>query len=335
MSERVLVTGGCGFIGSNLVHRLHQKGYEVVVVDDMSNGNLEFLDGLPFRTVPHQMVPGYEESEAYGEDKVLVVTGDFACDWVLNRLRSGYFNGVFHLAANPRVEYSVKYPVETHETNVFKSVALFQAAAKGNAKVIFSSSCAVYGDAKSIPTYESSQPDPNSPYGLQKLECEKYLQLFSKLYGLRSYSLRYFNVYGPRQLGGSPYSTAVSAWAHAAYYEMPLRSDGDGTQTRDMVFVEDVVDVNIKAYESRIDFGRYPINVGTGKSISNNEILAHFKVYFDPKIVNAPWRPGDVMHTQAGNDVLRMLMGKGYEFTDFKDGLKKTLSWWDTIMCAS
>ena len=130
------------------------------------------------------------------------------------RVREGYYDVVFHLAANPRVEYSVDNPTETTEQNVLKTVGLFEVAAKSNTRVIFSSSASVYGDADELPTTEGSRKVQNSPYGLQKFVGERFGELFSRLYDLDIVSLRYFNVYGPRQYGDSPYSTAVCAWCN-------------------------------------------------------------------------------------------------------------------------
>ena len=333
MSKKVLVTGGCGFIGSNLVHSLHEYGFDVTVVDDLSTGDLGNLIELPIRVVTGDTLPIYEASEAAASDsdKVLVVTSDFAVDQILQNIRSGSYDVIMHLAANPRVEYSVNYPVETHEANVFKTVALFKAAADSNSRVVFSSSCAVYGDAKTIPTPESEVKNPNSPYGLQKLQCEEYATLFNKLYEMDIVCLRYFNVYGPRQLGGSAYSTAVSAWCNAVHNNSPLRSDGDGTQTRDMVYVGDVVKANILAAIREERFNAEAINIATGSSISNNQIIDNFLSRFPGiQVVHAPERPGDVKHTLSDITLMRHVLGLT-ETTSFELGLEETLRWWSSV----
>tara|TARA_R100000808_G_C2155555_1_gene168664 strand:+ start:18370 stop:19380 length:1011 start_codon:yes stop_codon:yes gene_type:complete len=329
---KCLVTGGCGFIGSNLVLGLHKKGWSVDVVDDMSNGYLDFLDSVKPRTVHADLLHLYEEEH---EDKheinptqVLVITGDFAHDNVLNRVKSGIYDYVFHMAALPRVEHSVDDPVATTETNLFKTIALFQVSVGNTRRVIFSSSSSVYGDAQIFPTPETMEKDPQSPYALQKLCGEYFAELFHKLYGMKIVSLRYFNVYGPHQYGDSPYSTAIGAWCHATKNNLPLRSDGDGTQVRDMVFVDDVVNANILAATTKDDVCGNVFNVGYGESCSNNEILEIFKNKFnDIKIKHAPWRPGDVMKTLADTSLAQEKLGYTPQ-TNLAAGLEKTFAWW-------
>ncbi len=329
--SRVLVTGGCGFIGSNLVHRLVEMNWSVDVVDDLSNGLIENLEGIDKRIVTTDTLHLYEDQfEEEDEKDTVVICGDFAHENILQRILDNSYDFVFHLAANPRVEFSVQYPQVTTEINVLKTVELFKACADSDvSRVIFSSSSAIYGNVQNLPTRESETCSPESPYGLQKLQGEQYAALFAKLYGLDVVSLRYFNVYGPRQLGGSPYSTAISAWCDAIYNEKPLRSDGDGTQSRDMVFVGDVVQANICAALTENNVAGNGYNVGSSNSITNNEILEKLSENFeDVEVVKAPWRPGDVMHTLA--DITRARQDLEYdpEYT-FDEGLEKTLSWWD------
>ena len=171
--RKALVTGGCGFIGSNLVHKLVCEGWQVDVVDDMSSGQLEFMDGLDIRVILADTLHMYEhqaESER-PKERTLVIQGDFVHDNVLNRVQSNKYDVIFHLAANPRVEYSVQNPITTTETNLFKTVGLLSAAVGNVNKVVFSSSSAVYGDQEDFPTREDAPKNPNSPYGLQKLQC--------------------------------------------------------------------------------------------------------------------------------------------------------------------
>lgn len=326
---RALVTGGCGFIGSNLVHALCDEGWKVDVVDDLSNGSPMFLEGLNARYIPN--IPlAMSRLEKEEKDQVKVFTMDFASHDVLQRVLKGTYDIVFHLAANPRVEYSVENPTLTTEVNLYKTVALMECAAKSSVKrFVFSSTCAVYGDATTLPTLENAEISPNSPYGLQKYSVERFAQLLSKTHGLDSICLRYFNVYGPRQLGGSPYSTAITAWTHNAFHNMPLRSDGDGTQTRDLVYVGDVVRANVLAAKSSKTFAGNCVNIATGKSISNLDLIEKFRGRFNDIEVNtAPWRPGDVMHTLAGVSFARSLLGFESE-TGIDEGLQKTWSWWE------
>jgi nucleoside-diphosphate-sugar epimerase len=303
---RALVTGAAGFIGSNLFNRLHSAGWSVTGVDDMSNGHAEFISA---------------------KDPRLMIS-DFSAPDVLDMIKRGEFDYVFHLAAVPRVAFSVERPFESNDINVSRTLRLLEAC-RGNIKrFIFSSSSAVYGEVDQLPTKEGSEKRFKSPYGLQKLIIENYLSLFYELYGLESISLRYSNVYGRNQLGDSPYSTAVSAWLTAIFTGRSLRSDGDGTQTRDMVHVDDVVDANIQSAIRIGKTGSAVLNIGRGESISNNEILDMLKSVFDKlDIVNAPKRQGDVMHTLL--DVSEAGRFIAYQpKIDFSVGLDDTIDWY-------
>jgi UDP-glucose 4-epimerase len=329
--KRALVTGGCGFVGSNLVHRLIYEGWKVDIVDDMSNGHLDFLDGLDIRVVLADTLHLYENQAETDRSKTrtLVVQGDFVHESLLNRIRSGVYNVVFHLAANPRVEYSVEKPTATAETNLFKTIALFTSAVGNVDRLVFSSSSAVYGEQKSLPTGERSPKNPSSPYGLQKLQCEQHASMFSKLYNLDIVCLRYFNVYGPRQMGNSPYSTAVSAWSNKVYSNERLRSDGDGEQTRDLVFVDDVAEANILAANNNRKFTGDCFNIASGMSYSNNQVLDMFRARFgDIKVNKAPWRSGDVMHTKASVETAEFTLGFKAK-TSLNEGLRQTWHWWN------
>lgn len=327
---KALVTGGCGFIGSNLVHRLSEDGWNIDIVDDLSNGFPGFLQGLKVRFVPNVAIA--EKTLDDSRETINIFTMDFAHEDILSYVRQGKYDYIFHLAANPRVEYSVNNPTETTENNLLKTVGLFECAAKAGVKrVIFSSTCAVYGDAEDIPTREESKIQPNSPYGLQKYTAEMFAQMLSKTHNLESVCLRYFNVYGPRQFGGSPYSTAITAWSHNCFSGSSLRSDGDGTQSRDLIFVDDVVEANVKAALSDCKFHGSVYNIATGKSVTNNQILDLFRSQFGKiDVVDAPWRPGDVMHTLADTQKASTDLEFTSE-TDLVDGLQKTWRWWESV----
>jgi len=186
----------------------------------------------------------------------------------------------------------------------------------------------VYGDAIEIPTPENCEKAPQSPYGLQKWMVEEFLKMSSNLYGTDAVCLRYFNVYGPMQLGDSPYSTAISSWCNRVKRCEPLRSDGDGEQTRDMVFVTDVVRANILAATREERFAGEVINIGTGKSVSNNQILQLFKKKFkDIEINHAPARQGDIRDTQALNSKAKHLLAWVPQ-VGLEEGLKLTWEWW-------
>ena len=309
MKTNVLVTGGSGFIGSNLSRALAGL-VNVTIVDDLSSGDTSLISDI--------------------SHKVEFIQGDFASRDILSRVESGEFSVVFHLAAVPRVGYSVEEPYETTVCNVSKTVALMQSCIRSKKKprFIFSSSSAVYGDTDQLPTPVTATKQPLSPYAWQKSCIEDLLVTFHKLYGLDCISLRYFNVFGPGQYGDSAYSTAISAWCHAVKNKKPLRKDGTGEQSRDMCYVDNVVSSNMLAMNSSQCFNGIKLNVACGDRVSNNEILSFFNSRFsDIQIKNAPFRQGDVMHTQADISLTEKVLG--YSPTvKFWDGLEKTLQWW-------
>lgn len=326
---RALVTGGCGFIGSNLVHKLFKLGWTVDVVDDLSNGYIDHLDSLTVRTVTGPLSKFYNRSNDPKNPDVLVITDDFCSVEMAHRIISGNYDVIFHLAANPRVEFTVQNPVLTTEENLFKTIKLMGHSIKNVKRFVMASTSAIYGDPMgNLPTSESNTPNPSSPYAVQKLSCEQFGKIFSSLYDLDTVFLRMFNVYGPRQFGDSPYSTAVSAWCDKIKNNEPLRSDGDGEQTRDMVYVDDVVNAFIAAATRNEDFKGSCLNVGTGFRLSNNEILSILKSKYPHIEVNhAPTRPGDVRDTQADMSTVERELGWIPEH-DFSHGLEKTLKWW-------
>ena len=330
-NKRVLVTGGAGFIGSHVVRELVSHDYIVDVVDDMSNGSLDALEGVSFRVVPADLVKNFEIKHPESQraaGSVLVIEGDFAHREILNRSKSGLYDVIFHLAAMPRVGYSVEYPFESNDLNVTRTLALLDAIRGGNTRFVFSSSSAIYGEIDQLPTTEFSPSNPQSPYGLQKRMIEDYLTLFGRLYQQKSVCLRYFNVYGPGQDGVSPYSTAVAAWCSALRDGRALRSDGDGYQTRDLVFVKDVARANRIAAESQHDFRGHAFNVGSGNSLSNNEVLDLLRLKFPTlEVQSAPARPGDVSDTLADVSVAKSVLGWEPQVR-FEEGLKMTLTWW-------
>jgi len=306
---KALVTGGAGFIGSNLANTLHSMGWNVEIVDDMSNGHVQFLH-VDLRSSRLCM-------------------DDFTCPEILSKIENKEYDYVFHLAANPRVSYSLEKPVETHEVNVLKTLRLADAC-KGNVKrFVFAASSSSYGDAKFLPTTEECPDDPRSPYALQKAIVEKYLKLYSEIYGLDSICLRFFNVFGPNQLGDSPYSTAISAWLTAIKRGKSMRSDGDGSQSRDMCYVDNVVDCLIKSALIEGKLNAEILNVGVGEVVTNAVILKYLmRRYPQATSHNAPWRPGDVMHTKA--DITKAKNLVGYEpKVNVWQGLDMTVDWYE------
>jgi len=279
---KVLVTGGVGFIGSNLVDALIRDGYQVIVVDNLLNGSKKNLNSkAKFYKVDIRNLK---------KIKPLFKGVDF----------------VFHVAAVPRVPFSIKFPELTHQHNAVGTLNVLLAARDAKVKkVIFSSSSSVYGKQSSLPLTEKMLSQPMSPYGLQKLIGEYYCGIFSKIYGLPTISLRYFNVYGTRQNREGPYATAIAKFLQQAAGNKPLTIFGDGHQTRDFTHVVDVVRANILAMKSkRVGQGEV-INIGAGKNYS---ILKIAKI-ISPKIVFLPPRVGEPRHTLASIQKAKKLLG--------------------------
>ena len=327
--NRVLVTGGCGFIGSHLVIRYLDKNPDacVFVVDDQSNASTDFQDtDLRVRTILAGLIDGYTLHFDSMNPQVVLIQGDFAHPKVLALLVCNPFDAVFHFAAQPRVEVSVKEPEAVTNENLNKTLKLARACAQANVRLVFSSTGAIYGNTEVIPTHESVNHQPTNPYGLSKYCAEQYLAMFEDLYGLDWVALRYFNVYGPGQVGDSPYCTAIAAWCHRAKEGIPLRSDGDGEQTRDMVYVQDIIDANLLC-ASTANLRHRVYNVGTGKSVSNNWILKKFYDRGYSEVIHAPARTGDVRHTLADISLIQKDLGWSPRI-NIAEGLELTWKWW-------
>lgn len=312
---RILLTGGAGFIGSNIARRLVSDGTQVDVVDNFSNGHMHF--------VPPEL----------RQDNLFICGFDSPA--ILERIKSKEYDVVMHMAAVPRVSYSVEFPVESHETNVTATLKLMDAC-KGNVRrFVFASSSSVYGGADLLPTPVDSPKDPKSPYALQKSIIEDYLKMYHKLYGMDSVSLRFFNVFGPNQLGDSPYATAVSSWLNAIMEGKSMRSDGDGTQSRDMCYVENVVEACVLSSKAKKPLEAAVLNVACGDRTTNKEILSYLLNKFPgSRYHDAPWRPGDVMHTQADVSLTEEKLGYN-PLVRFWEGLDLTMKWyqdnWEVI----
>ena len=259
-----IVTGGAGFVGSHLAEGLLSRGYEVRVVDNLAAGKREY--------VPSAAV--FFETDIRDRD-------------ALAPIFSGA-NVVFHLAALPRVQYTIEHPLESHETNVTGTLNVLQAARDAGAKrVVLASSASVYGDSQEIPLSEELPPTPLSPYALHKYMSEQYLALFSRLYGLATVSLRFFNVYGPRLDPEGPYALVIGRFLKLRVHGEPLTITGDGKQTRDFIHVLDVVLALIIAAESNNVGTGEIINIGTGRQTSVDELADVFggkRVYTPARI---------------------------------------------------
>jgi len=327
--KKAIVTGGCGFIGSSIAKKLVEDGWVVDIVDDLSSGRLELVQELSPRVIPADLLlQFYENNPTRKDTDIHVIQGDFSHENVLANIMRKEYTHVFHQAAIPRVLFSVENPSYTTDVNISGTVRLFEAC-KGNVeRVVYASSSSVYGGSENLPTPETETKDPKSPYAWQKSATEDIAKIFSNLYNMDIVCLRYFNVFGPGQYGDSAYSTAISAWCHSLVNGLPMRSDGDGTQSRDLCYIDNVVHANILAATSLKKFKADSYNIACGDRTSNNEILTYFKDKFPQAVArDAPWRQGDVMHTCA--DISKAKKDLGYEpLVRVWEGLERTIAWW-------
>ena len=278
---RILITGGAGFIGSHLVEHYQHKA-DVIVLDNFRSGQRHHLEGLRYTLVEGSVTDPTVVDEA---------------------MRS--VDLVFHLGAMISVEESMSKPAECVDINVNGLLNVLNAAVKHDAKkIVFASSAAVYGDNPTVPKQETMRPEPKSPYAITKLDGEYYLEMFRLHAGLQSASLRFFNVFGPRQDPKSAYAAAIPIFIRKAMANEDITIFGDGEQTRDFVYVKDIVAALAYAAESTDLHGTY--NVGYGKSITINRIVAEITglTGSSSKIQHESERPGDVKHSRASVDRL-------------------------------
>lgn len=307
MKEACLVTGGAGFIGSSLVRGLLKEGKNVRVVDNLSTGNIsnvkEILDEIEF------------------------IEGDIR-DLRTVQEASEKIKYVFHQAAIPSVPRSVENPVEFNQSNIDGTLnVLIAARDKGVKRVIYAGSSSVYGDSPKLPKKEDMKPNPLSPYALTKLTGEYYCKVFSEIYGLETVTTRYFNVFGPRQNPESQYAAVIPKFVLAFLKGKSPTVFGDGEQTRDFTFVENVVYANILCSKAKKTKGEI-INIATSSRISLNELIHILTKITGRKInpVYAEPRKGDIKHSLA--DISKAEKMIGYQpIVDFKQGLKKTIQW--------
>ena len=303
-----LVTGGGGFIGSNLVRGLLEKGDSVSVLDNFATGRRENLDGLAGR--------------------VEVVEADIRDMDAVQLAMQGVRN-VFHLAALPSVARSVADPVTSNDVNVGGIVKVLTAAKdEGVARFVFASSSSVYGNLAELPKREDMTPTPLSPYAVQKLTGEHYCRIFCGLYGLRTYALRYFNVFGPRQNPESQYAAVIPMFIKRLRDGLSPVIHGDGEQTRDFTYVEDVVGATICASEAPDEAAGGVYNVAWGNRTSINEITRSLIEITGCEVqpVHDEPRGGDVRDSQADSTRAREILGWSPK-VELKDGLKMTAEW--------
>lgn len=309
MSAPVVVTGGAGFIGSTLVRTLLDAGApRVTVIDNLSSGKRENLAEVADRVDLH-------EADIRDAAALPALLPEGAT--------------IYHLAAIPSVPRSIHEPVPSHEANIDGTFHLLMAARQRNARrVVYAASSSAYGDTEVLPKVETMRPAPLSPYAAQKLMGEYYCSVFSSCFGLETVSLRFFNVFGPRQDPSSPYSGVLSLFMKSLLTATPPTIFGDGEQTRDFTYVEDVAGLLVKAAAAPGVSGRV-YNAGNGNRYSLNEtwrLLCHIHgVQIDPHY--GPPREGDVRDSQADVTAAVRDLGHAPRFT-FEEGLRRTLAWY-------
>ncbi len=302
--KKAVITGGAGFIGSHLAEEVFKRGYHVVILDDLSSGKMENIAGL------------------LGNAGTEFIRGSIVGLPLLQKVFRGVTH-VFHLAAIASPPKSMEDPLADHEVNLTGTLNVLMAARdNGVKKVVYASSAAVYGDTLTLPTGEDTPAMPRSPYAVAKLAGEYYCRVFTEAYGLPAVCLRYFNIYGPRQDPASDYAAVIPAFIQMASQGEPLTIDGDGEQTRDFVFIKDVVRANILASEGELS-GVYNIGSGEGTTVNGlAEMIIRLTggkvkpVYGDP-------RPGDITHSLA--DITRAAALSYRPAYSLEAGIKETI----------
>lgn len=309
LTTKVLVTGGAGFIGSNLADELIRQGAKVKILDNFSTGFQENLD---------EIKGDFDFIQGNLNDKEAVRNAVEGVDCV------------FHQAALPSVPRSVENPAETHDACVNGTFnLLLNAKDAGVKRFVYAASSSAYGDQPTLPKIETMRPEPLSPYAGAKLMGEYYCQIFSRVYGLETICLRYFNVFGPRQNPSSMYSGVISRFINDLMKGIQPTIYGDGEQSRDFTFVANVVNANIKASQTTKGIGEV-MNAANGERISLNALLEVLKKITGKTDVTADYQPerlGDVKHSQCSNALAVECLG--YEnLVGLEEGLIKTIDWW-------
>ena len=308
---RCMVTGGAGFIGSHLCRRLVDEGHDVRVLDNLSSGRRENLAEI--------------------QDVVEFVEGDLCDEALLAEVIQGV-DCVLHHAAVASVQTSVERPLFEQEVNAVGTLRLLEAARLVEVRrVVFAASAAAYGNNPQVPKREEMPPEPESPYAISKVMGEYYARVYTQIYGLEVVCLRYFNVFGPRQDPSSPYSGVISIFAERILQGTAPTVAGDGLQSRDFVYVDDVVEANMRALTKSGIAGRV-CNIGSGRSVSILELVSVLNEVMGTALepVFGSARPGDVRVSLA--DISRAREELGYEpMVSLREGLKRTLKWMESL----
>jgi len=306
---KVVITGGAGFIGSNLAHRLSRTEIEIIVIDNLENGHISNLAG----------------------SSVQFVEGDFSDIKIIKQVISPS-DFVIHLAAQGSVSRSLVNPEKMFETNILKSIKLLEFCRTLGTKFIFSSSSSIFGENSNLYNSENTPTDPISPYGASKLAFEKIIYSYVRAYEMDAAIFRFFNVFGPRQKIDGPYAAVIPKFITNALRHEEITVFGDGNQTRDFTFVEDVVEV----LASTILFGiksNKPINLAWGNRITVNQIIDQLKLCIsDPvKVKYELPRKGDIRTSSNSSSLLKDLFPE-ISNTSFETGFKKTFDWFNQIL---
>jgi len=303
-----LVTGGAGFIGSHLVEGLLARGYAVRVIDNFATGKRENLAPVA--------------------DKIELLEGDVR-NLTTARTAMKNVDVVFHEAALPSVARSVANPLESNEVNITGTLNVLLAARDAAVKrVVLAASSAAYGNTLTLPKEETMTPEPLSPYAVSKVAGEQYAKIFAELYGLSTLSLRYFNVFGPRQDPTTQYAGVIAKFCTCALEGKPYPVFGDGEQSRDFTYVANVVDANLLAAEAKLD-GAPLMNIAYGKRASLNQIIDMLNELTHQNLPTqyGPERAGDVRHSHASLKRAQEILGYAPK-VDLLEGLRRTLEWY-------
>ncbi|MFT3763915.1 MAG: SDR family oxidoreductase [Minicystis sp.] len=307
---RYLVTGGAGFIGSNLCAALTAAGERVRVLDNLETGRWEHLDGIPQQSLIER------------------IEGDIRDAAAVARAAEGV-EVILHQAALGSVPRSVDTPVESDAVNVGGTVTVLDVARRqGVRRVVFAASSAAYGETPALPKREDMAPMPMSPYAVSKLACEHYLKVFAGIYGLETVNLRYFNVFGPNQTPDGAYAAAIPRFIDAAISGRPITIFGDGEQTRDFCYVDNTVRANLLAASSPKKLTGEVVNIAGGRRIGLNELCREIGriMGHDVAVDHTAPRPGDIRHSLADITAAHELLG--YEpLVRWEDGLPPTLAY--------
>jgi UDP-glucose 4-epimerase len=302
-----LITGGAGFIGTNIAREALRRGRSVRILDNFSTGHRANLHDI--------------------RNDIEVVEGDFRSYHIVRRAMEG-IEVVFHQGALPSVPRSITDPITSNEVNVQGTLNILHAALDaGCRRVLFASSSSIYGDAPQTVKSEDLHVDPLSPYAVSKLAGEKYMQVFHRIYGLETVALRYFNVFGPFQDPDSPYSAVIPLFIRAFFDGRQPVINGDGEQSRDFTYISNVVHANFLAAEAP-DAPGLMFNIACGDSITVNSLaeqIASITCRTDIHPIHGPSRPGDVQHSRADISLAGRILGYS-PITSFEEGLEKTIS---------